>query len=45
MNANFGLLPPLERRVRDKRAKRDELAQRALGAMEEFARRAGGVPA
>lgn len=45
MNANFGLLPPLNRRVRDKRAKREELARRALEAMGEFARRAGGVPA
>jgi methylenetetrahydrofolate--tRNA-(uracil-5-)-methyltransferase len=37
MNANFGLLPPLAARVRDKRSKRAMLAQRALAAMREFA--------
>jgi methylenetetrahydrofolate--tRNA-(uracil-5-)-methyltransferase len=37
MNANFGLLPPLERPVRDKRKKRVQLAERALAAMREFA--------
>lgn len=37
MNANFGLLPPLERPVRDKRKKRVQLAERALTAMCEFA--------
>ncbi len=45
MNANFGLLPPLSVRVRDKRARREALAQRALEAMHAFARRTGGVPA
>ncbi len=37
MNANFGLLPPLERPERDKRKKRARLAERALAAMREFA--------
>jgi methylenetetrahydrofolate--tRNA-(uracil-5-)-methyltransferase len=37
MNANFGLLPPLERPARDKRKKRMQLAERALTAMREFA--------
>ncbi|UCF41943.1 MAG: methylenetetrahydrofolate--tRNA-(uracil(54)-C(5))-methyltransferase (FADH(2)-oxidizing) TrmFO [Gemmatimonadota bacterium] len=37
MNANFGLLPPLERPERDKREKRARLAERALAAMREFA--------
>lgn len=37
MNANFGLLPPLERPVRDKRKRRVQLAERALAAMREFA--------
>jgi methylenetetrahydrofolate--tRNA-(uracil-5-)-methyltransferase len=38
MNANFGLLPPLPERVRDKRARQTRLAERALAAMHEFAR-------
>ncbi len=37
MNANFGLLPPLERPARDKRKKRLQLAERAVAAMREFA--------
>ena len=37
MNANFGLLPPLEERIRDKQMKKERLAERALGAMREFA--------
>ena len=45
MNANFGLLPPLEQRVRDKKAKRTALAARALEAMSEFAAGFSGVPA
>jgi methylenetetrahydrofolate--tRNA-(uracil-5-)-methyltransferase len=36
MNANFGLLPPLEQPVRDKRRKRAALAERALAAMQGF---------
>jgi methylenetetrahydrofolate--tRNA-(uracil-5-)-methyltransferase len=38
MNANFGLLPPLPERIRDKRARNARLAERALSAMREFAR-------
>jgi methylenetetrahydrofolate--tRNA-(uracil-5-)-methyltransferase len=41
MNANFGLLPPLERPVRDKQRKKGILAERALAAMREFARGVG----
>ncbi len=37
MNANFGLLPPLETRVRKKRERREKLAARALERMTEFA--------
>jgi methylenetetrahydrofolate--tRNA-(uracil-5-)-methyltransferase len=37
MNANFGLLPPLARRVRDKRRRKEALAERALAAMREYA--------
>jgi len=36
MNANFGLLPPLDSQVRDKRLKRQLLAERALSAMNSF---------
>ena len=45
MNANFGLLPPLPNKVRDKRRKREALATRALDAMADFAARLSGVPA
>ncbi len=38
MNANFGLLPPLDERVRDRQARKHGLAERALGAMGGFAR-------
>ncbi|GIW52635.1 MAG: methylenetetrahydrofolate--tRNA-(uracil-5-)-methyltransferase TrmFO [Gemmatimonadales bacterium] len=41
MNANFGLLPPLETEVRDKRRRKELLAERALAAMREFAREVG----
>ncbi|CAA9306833.1 MAG: Methylenetetrahydrofolate--tRNA-(uracil-5-)-methyltransferase TrmFO [uncultured Gemmatimonadaceae bacterium] len=36
MNANFGLVDDLERRVKDKREKRERLAERALGEMERW---------
>jgi methylenetetrahydrofolate--tRNA-(uracil-5-)-methyltransferase len=45
MNANFGLLPPLAERLRDKRRKRERLAARALDAMRVFAQDAVGQPA
>jgi len=45
MNANFGLLPPLAHRVRDKRKKREALASRALDAMSGFVARLNRVPA
>jgi len=44
MNANFGLLPPLDRTVRDKRRKRELLAERALAATEAFATELGMEP-
>jgi methylenetetrahydrofolate--tRNA-(uracil-5-)-methyltransferase len=31
MNANFGLLPPLEEKIKDKRLKKQKLAERAIG--------------
>ena len=43
MNANFGLLPPLEPSVRDKQRKKTMLAERALAAMREFARAVGEI--
>jgi methylenetetrahydrofolate--tRNA-(uracil-5-)-methyltransferase len=45
MNANFGLLPPLPERIRDKRARREALAARALAAMTRFASELERVPA
>ena len=36
MNANFGLVDELGERVRDKRVKKERLAERALKAMEEW---------
>jgi len=39
MNANFGLLEPLDRDVRDKAKKRGLLVERALADMDEFAAR------
>jgi methylenetetrahydrofolate--tRNA-(uracil-5-)-methyltransferase len=45
MNANFGLLPPLDRRVRDKRRKRTLLSERALAAMHRFAGELATIPA
>ncbi len=39
MNANFGLMDELPERVKDKRLKREKLAERALAEMERFAAR------
>jgi methylenetetrahydrofolate--tRNA-(uracil-5-)-methyltransferase len=36
MNANFGLLPPLERKIRDKRKRFEVLSQRALERLNDF---------
>jgi len=41
MNANFGLLEPLERLVRDKQKKKEHLVARALADMDAFARGVG----
>jgi len=41
MNANFGLLPPLQRTVRDRQRKKELLAERALAAMREFSQAVG----
>jgi len=39
MNANFGLLEPLERPERDKQRKKALLGERALGDMDTFVAR------
>ena len=39
MNANFGILPPLEDRIRDKLARKTAYAERALRDMKEYAAR------
>lgn len=36
MNANFGLFPPLEHRVRSKKEKNEAIANRALEGIEQF---------
>ncbi len=36
MNANFGLLPPLEERIRNKKLKNERLAERALQHIEPY---------
>jgi methylenetetrahydrofolate--tRNA-(uracil-5-)-methyltransferase len=36
MNVNFGLLPPLRERIKNKRERKQALAQRALRAMENW---------
>lgn len=36
MNINFGLLPPLTEKIRDKRAKNRRYSERALAALAEF---------
>jgi len=41
MKPNFGLLPPLEGRVRGKRARYMAYAERALRDLEEFMARVG----
>ena len=43
MNANFGLLPPLESRVRNKRERRERMADRALETMRVFADECRGL--
>ena len=36
MNANFGLMPPLEERIRDKKLKKQKIADRALEFLAKF---------
>ncbi|KHF39789.1 FADH(2)-oxidizing methylenetetrahydrofolate--tRNA-(uracil(54)-C(5))-methyltransferase TrmFO [Halalkalibacter okhensis] len=39
MNANFGLLPPLDERIRDKKERYEQLANRAIGAIQNFVKK------
>ena len=39
MNINFGLLPPLERRVRGKREKNEAISKRALRILDQLSGR------
>lgn len=41
MNINFGLLPPLEQRIKGKREKNMRLSERALQSMEKYCREFG----
>jgi len=41
MNINFGLLPPLEERIKDKKIKNGLIAERALLALEKFREKIG----
>ena len=34
MNANFGLLPPIEEKIKDKRLKKEKLAEKAIGDLK-----------
>ena len=36
MNANFGLLPPLVEKIKDKKLKKQKLAERAIGDLKEL---------
>jgi methylenetetrahydrofolate--tRNA-(uracil-5-)-methyltransferase len=36
MNINFGLLPPLERKIKDKKMKNNLIAERSLASLREF---------
>lgn len=36
MNANFGLFPPLEKRIKNKKEKNEAIANRALDGIEQF---------
>ncbi|RAP76269.1 FADH(2)-oxidizing methylenetetrahydrofolate--tRNA-(uracil(54)-C(5))-methyltransferase TrmFO [Paenibacillus montanisoli] len=45
MNANFGLFPPLEKRMRSKKDKNDAIANRALSQLARFKAEQLGYPA
>lgn len=37
MNANFGLFPPMDKRIRNKKERNEKIAERALSAIRSFA--------
>lgn len=43
MNANFGLLSPLEKKIRDRKLRREALAKRSLEVMKDFADRVRAI--
>ncbi|WP_028589406.1 FADH(2)-oxidizing methylenetetrahydrofolate--tRNA-(uracil(54)-C(5))-methyltransferase TrmFO [Paenibacillus massiliensis] len=45
MNANFGLLPKLETRIRNKKEKNEALAQRALDSLRRYMTESDVIPA
>jgi hypothetical protein len=45
MNSNWGLVDPLDQRIRDKRRKREALAERAIGAFRAWMTEQGIDPA
>lgn len=44
MNANFGLLPPLDERIKNKKLKYEKLAERAIRAIQNFKEISDSVP-
>ncbi|MEG1720586.1 MAG: methylenetetrahydrofolate--tRNA-(uracil(54)-C(5))-methyltransferase (FADH(2)-oxidizing) TrmFO, partial [Pseudoflavonifractor sp.] len=42
MNVNFGIIPPLDHRVKGKKEKNTEIAQRGLALLEDLMRQSGG---
>jgi len=36
MNANFGLLPPLTKKIRDKKLKKQKMAERSIYDLKQF---------
>ncbi|MFB4162655.1 FADH(2)-oxidizing methylenetetrahydrofolate--tRNA-(uracil(54)-C(5))-methyltransferase TrmFO [Alteribacillus sp. JSM 102045] len=39
MNANFGLLPKLDKKIKNKKERNEQLAERALGSIQNFMKR------
>lgn len=44
MNANFGLFPPLDERLKGKKLKNEKLAERAIRAIQNFSQDVGSFP-
>jgi methylenetetrahydrofolate--tRNA-(uracil-5-)-methyltransferase len=36
MNVNFGIMSPIKEKIRDKKLKKQRIAERALATLEEF---------